>query len=184
MATYYPVTLAEMRNFLEPMGFQQVDVGRDVREIVFSKGMRGFNFDGARIPIAIRVYTGINLSDVRSRANGSDAIRVSVWIKIDNKPMMLHGQQRVHRVEGWRTNLENRIKSWKNTIGEVCPECGAPMTIKINGRTGEPLMGCVRYRMGCRGTRPCECKHEKATARHATCPDCGANLKEKRSPRI
>lgn len=33
-----------------------------------------------------------------------------------------------------------------------CPDCGAPMQVKVNRRTNQPFLGCSKY-PDCKGTR-------------------------------
>jgi hypothetical protein len=190
-ARYETITYQEMREFLESFrldeghrqGFSQIKVP-DTREFVFSKGVKGWDFGNDKLRVAIRVYTSIDIALGISRDNGQDAIRVTAWARRnETAPFMLHGTKRVHRVKGWRDNLAERLNAWRELLGQPCPTCGCPMFIKHNRKSGEPFWGCVRY-PNCLGVRACECDHSAASKRSVTCPDCGINLKEKRSPII
>ena len=99
MAKFYSISKEEMSNFLRAeKGWIQESQGN---EFVFKYRLASHPF------ILIKVYSGIVLGGV-SRGCGRDAIRVcSVntntnqgWIKA----------ARVHRVEGWRTNLKARVE--------------------------------------------------------------------------
>jgi len=148
MATYCNILASEMRDHLEgKRGFRQY--GRDgvpalpgTLELVWGKS----------VPVkgghaSIRVYTGIN-PDGQSRAPGKDAIRVTVFFRdAAGNVSKIGGSKRVHRVENWRSNLQNRLDAWKEAIEHTCDKCGAPMarrTVKKNGpNQGRDFFSCL-----------------------------------------
>lgn len=165
------IQAADMIEFLEGRGFRRMQLP-DTKEIVFGKrvDLQGGGFENSvpsiiwMIPLTIRVYTSIEFG--KSRDKGKDAIRVSVWARnstpvraglMRSEPFMLGGTRRVHRVEGWRDNLANRLDNWMQCIEPLCPLCNAPMVHhkpKIGGKKFTPFYGCVRYYTNsCRGTR-------------------------------
>lgn len=143
MATYYQISLKEMEDFLTPQGFVLVPV-EGCREKVFSRLVGKAT--------CLRVFTGIE--GLSSRGVGKDAIRVSLVTKTPEGEIKGVGHsKRVHRVEGWRNNLQARLDDWKELEGEPCPYCGTMMAHR-KGKNGK-FWGCVRYPV-CRGTRSIE----------------------------
>lgn len=164
-AKYITIQAKDMIEFLEARAFQRIQLP-GTQEIVFARSQKLLQHDDAgqlmwQLPVSIRVYTGIHLSG-QQRDKGKDAIRVSVWYKYDNEPRMLGGDKRVHRVEGWRENLDERIHNWMRCIEPFCPLCTAPMLLhkpKAGGKFFHAFYGCIRYSKtgpSCGGTRPYE----------------------------
>lgn len=157
MATYYPITLREMEEFLGPKGFSRLNLGSKIMEVVLARRMVGIvDLSGNPIPITLRVFTGIDVRGSISRAAGRDAIRVNVWTRLENgEIMMLAGQKRLHRVEGWKNNLQASLNKWEELIGLRCPDCGWPMRLVSphKGQKWDPFLGCLRFRQGCKGSR-------------------------------
>lgn len=138
MAEYYDISLSEMREFLESQGFQVIVVPR-TREIVFSRRIKG-----SRYPLSLRVYTGITSSG-HSRSVGKDAIRVTLWCKVaEDQIMMLGGAKRVHRVKGWKQNLQDRLDRWRDFLVADCPQCGWPLVLR-KSKDKHEFYGCIRY---------------------------------------
>lgn len=135
MPSYHPITLEEAWEFLVPQGFIKTNLP-GVKEIVFSKRV-----DKDGLPLSLRVYTGIN-PDGNSRTVGADAIRcVLFWRMPDGVVKKIATSKRVHRVEGWKDNLQNRIETLKP--GPRC-QCGAPMVLRGTKKYGE-FYGCASY---------------------------------------
>jgi len=136
-ATYCNVTAADMRDYLEPRGFRQY--GRDgvpdfggVGELVWGKV---FPFGPGHI--CIRVYSGISKHTMQSREKGADAIRVVVFFRDTEGTIgKVGGNKRVHRVENWRNNLQNRIDAWEEAIEHKCDKCGSPMAVRTVKKEG------------------------------------------------
>ncbi len=102
MATYYPITAAEMREFLRTdKGWrEEQSLGRE-KEIVFSYPIK------ANPTIQIKVYSGIKIDSQISRGVGDDAIRVSAVDMLNHRGWIK--ARRVHRVRGWQKNLKERV---------------------------------------------------------------------------
>ena len=128
MAHYKNVTRDEIEPFLFVRGFQKMELPKTF-ELVYGKVMY-HTFHGRPLPVSLRIYTGIGL-DGQSRAPGKDAIRLVLYVKdASGKPKLIGAQRRVHRVYGWRKNLEQRIDSWQELLGPACPKCGSLMTLR------------------------------------------------------
>jgi hypothetical protein len=113
--------------------------------------------------LSVRVYTSIDVRLGLSRSTGKDAIRVCVlWHRGERgegEIVPIGREKRVHRVENWRENLQQRLDSWSTELLDpCCPRCGAPMRlIKPNtrGKQYDPFWSCVRFQRqggGCTGT--------------------------------
>lgn len=99
MAKFYNISAGEMREFLQAeKGWRELIQGR---EIVFSYNLKSNN------NICIKVYSGILANNNQSRGCGQDAIRVCAVNVTTNKGWIKTA--RVHRVEGWKNNLKNRV---------------------------------------------------------------------------
>lgn len=153
MAEYYPITETEMDEFLSSQGFQRITLPKTI-ELVWAK-----RADRGGHPISLRVYSGINPSG-SSRDVGRDAIRVEVYYrKEDGQIIRIGGSKRVHRVKGWKKNLQSRIDAWEEELGPECPDCGAPMKLRKpkKDQTWKAFYGCVNWKPnneGCSGTMP------------------------------
>jgi hypothetical protein len=142
---YVNITQQEMEAFLSPMGFQQITLPGTV-ELVYAKLIR---HDG--LVLSLRVYTGINPSG-QSREVGDDAIRADLWWRENATatPVRVGSSKRVHRVKGWRANLQNRLDKWLEFAPIRCKSCGKPMVAR-EGPHGR-FYGCVgwkRDKSGC-----------------------------------
>ena len=149
MATYRNITADEMSAFLCVRGFQQVCIP-DTVELVFEKPVQYPGSSGRPlIGLVLRVYTGINPNG-QSRAVGKDAIRVCFFW--DNK--IIGASKRVHRVQGWRKNLDDRLSNWKELLGPYCPRCGGLM-VERHARKNKKysFWGCMNYPT-CNGFQP------------------------------
>ena len=148
MSKYINISVEEMEQFLVPLGFQKISIS-GTKEIVFAKRV-----DTDNLQLSLRIYSGIDQNSGQSRTVGADAIRVDLFGMIENKPTYLGGSKRVHRVAGWRENLQNRLNNWLDFLPkEKCPECGYPMVLRTAKSTGNKFLGCVRYPL---------CRHTKA----------------------
>ena len=84
-----------------------------------------------------------------SKATGPNPPKWVKWIT------HVGGSKRVHRVKGWKVNLQNRIDNWEELLGPLCPICGAPTVLREpkRGQTWNPFYSCARYRTrGCKGS--------------------------------
>jgi hypothetical protein len=148
--TYVNINKSEMQEFLVPKGFQEMIIP-NTDEIVFGKRV-----DQNGIKFSIRVYTGINPSG-DSRKSGSDAIRVAVFMKVGEAIKKGVSGKRVHRVLGWKANLQSRLDEIIQKLPvNTCHDCGMPMVLR-EGKSkekGEPykFYGCSGYPV-CRSTQ-------------------------------
>lgn len=141
MAVAVEITRQDMIDFLAPQGFQEVPVP-GTREMVMS---RVVNPD-----LCLRVFTSIVGNS--SRGVGEDAIRVTLATRLVGGEIKIVGcDTRVHRVVGWKKNLQDRLDSWREQLGPSCPLCGCG-TVRRSSKRG-PFWGCCRY-PACRTVQP------------------------------
>lgn len=132
MAIAVEVTRSDMHAFLVNQGFQEIQVP-GTKERVYSKLVdKG---------LCQRVLTSI--VGESSRGVGEDAIRVQLVVKVDGQVKLVGMDKRVHRVEGWRKNLQTRLDRWREQLGPSCPKCGAA-TVQRRSKRG-PFWGCCTY---------------------------------------
>lgn len=106
MSGYVEISLQEMKEFLESLGF--VMHKRDPKtEWV---GNKIFECNGSIY--LIRVYTTINPED-HSRKVGSDAIRVGVFTSLGE---WVFGTKRVNRTKNWQNSIKERIKELEDRL--------------------------------------------------------------------
>ena len=149
MATYQNITAEEMADFLTEKGFLPLTL-EGTTELVF-----GRRCDKGNHKLSLRVYTGI-LPEGDSRAVGEDAIRVTLFIMVNGKPVKLAGSKRVHRVQGWKANLQKRLDNWQIPTIELCRKCGMPMAIReTKKKPVRRFLGCTRW-PDCKETRSIE----------------------------
>ena len=132
MATAVEVTRPQMHEVLARQNFVEINLP-GTKERVYSRFVdRG---------LCQRVYTSI--VGESSRGVGEDAIRVVLVTKLANGEVKIVGaDRRVHRVAGWRDNLQQRLDGWREQVGPACPACGCPTVLK---KTKRPFWGCCRY---------------------------------------
>jgi len=95
----------------------------------------------------LRVYTSVVAGE--SRSKGKDAIRVCLFQRgEDGIIRLVGGDRRVHRVEGWRKNLGERLDNWMELAGPDCPKCGKMMANR-KSKYGK-FWGCSDY-PNCKG---------------------------------
>jgi len=148
MPEYVNVTSEEMGPFLTLRHkFQRMEID-GTTELVYG---RLYDYNG--IKVSLRVYTGIN-PDGNSRAKGKDAIRLVLFVRgPDGKPKIVGLMKRVHRVKGWRKNLENRLETWREMLGPTCPKCSKLMALRSQRKNKKSkFWGCMNY-PDCNGTR-------------------------------
>lgn len=167
MAVAVSITREEFEEFLLPKGFVLLDPSvstdlRGVRELVYGKIVdKG---------LSLRVYSSIvpatDGSGGRSRDLGEDAIRVALVARVagsgnPGSPGEIRGvgsDRRVHRVAGWRKNLQERLDNWSDMLGPSCPKCGGHTVRRVSGRG--PFWGCANY-PACRTVQPITVRTEK-----------------------
>lgn len=150
MATYQQISQSEMEDFLFSKGFQPVALP-GTQELVYGKRV-----DCNGLALTLRVYSSIFAGS--GRAAGEDAIRVVLFLKLDDKIVKLGGSKRVHRVQGWRDNLQSRLSDWQQFLPARTCSCGKPMVVrhvKQGPRKGEPFYGCTAF-PECRNTERCQ----------------------------
>jgi hypothetical protein len=103
---YIEISLEEMKNFLEPLGF--IMHKRDAKtEWVANK-----IFIVEKNLYLIRIYTSINPEE-RSRGSGTDAIRVGIFT---SNGEWVFGTKRVNRTKNWRKAIVDRVKELEDRL--------------------------------------------------------------------
>lgn len=150
---FYDVTLDEMKNYLEPQGFQIIE-NTKIKEYVFGKRVDQLIGDVKR-QLSLVVFTGIHRETDRSRGVGKDAIRVSLFMRDETGDVtFLGGDVRVHRIKTWATNLKKRLDKWLDLLPkDACPKCGMPLVIRETNRSGKKrqFIGCAGWKRGGQG---------------------------------
>lgn len=131
MAKSIEISKTDMHEFLTARRFVPVTV-EGTKELVYGRIVRK--------DTCLRVYTSI--VGETSRGNGEDAIRVCLVQKTPDGIKGLGSKTRVHRVEGWRKNLEARLDGWEEMCGPTCA-CGRPMAQRRSKRG--KFWGCTGY---------------------------------------
>jgi hypothetical protein len=142
MAKSIHISRTDMANFLSRQGFMEVKIP-GTREMVMGRIVAP--------GMCLRVYTSVE--GEQTRDNGEDAIRCVLVTKVADNTRIVGSDRRVHRVEGWKANLQNRLDNWRDQLGPTCPKCGAPTT-RRRSRRGF-FWGCSNY-PNCRGLVPIE----------------------------
>jgi hypothetical protein len=149
---FYNISADEMTEFLEKRGFQKITLPKTY-EMVFAKVIRFGSHT-----LSLRVYTAITEGLDHSRAKGEDAIRVSLYCKLDNVrnanyPVMCGKPQKCLRVSTWETNVAAAIARCEDVENfRVCSQCGSPMTERQRGSDGQKFWGCSAWKFTkCRG---------------------------------
>ena len=147
-ARYYPIRSDEIDQFLTSLGFVPLHL-HGVLELVYGKIVRI-----AEHRLSLRCYTAINPTG-ESREKGTDAIRLQLFMRIENDIVPFGKPQKCLRVSSWRDNLRKAIeRATDPTALRTCPACGNPMVIRKNKSTGDEFWGCTMYRInGCVGKR-------------------------------
>jgi hypothetical protein len=178
MSTYVNVTETEMNSFLSVRGFQRIIIP-GTTELTYAKGVTlnnikyslriysGINPDGnsrGKGQDAIRVCLFIapacpqcDLLMTLSLQLGGEKVWACTCGNVSNfnalKPRVIGSFKRVHRVYGWRKNLEDRLSNWQDMIGPLCPSCRNPMIMRsARGNAKNKFWGCCNFPR-CRGTR-------------------------------
>jgi hypothetical protein len=141
MAKSIIISRQDMHDFLTAKGFALIPNLPGTKELVYGQVVRP--------GICLRVYTSV--VGEASRDNGEDAIRCVLVTKVDNEVKFIGSDRRVHRVQGWRNNLQDRLNNWPQQLGPDCPKCGAA-TVQRRSKRG-PFWGCSRYPV-CRSIQP------------------------------
>lgn len=138
MAIAVTISAADMDSFLTGQGFQPLTIP-GTREKVYGKVVD--QTKGKEV--CLRIYTSIDGD--KSRDKDSDAIRAVLVTRVGNDTRIVGADRRVHRVAGWRKNLQDRIDGWREQLGPTCPnaDCGR-FTVYRTSRRG-PFWGCSAY---------------------------------------
>lgn len=143
MATAVEISRQDMHKFLAAQGFKEIQNLPGTKEIVYGKIVDKTS------QLCLRVYTSV--VGETSRGTGEDAIRCVLVTKVGQDVKVIGGDRRVHRVEGWRSNLQNRLDNWAEQLGPACPKCQAA-TVRRRSKRG-PFWGCCRYPV-CKSVQP------------------------------
>ena len=147
-ARYYPIRSDEIDQFLTSLGFVPLHL-HGVLELVYGKIVRI-----AEHRLSLRCYTAVNPSG-ESREKGTDAIRLQLFMRIENDIVPVGKPVKCLRVQSWQDNLRKAIERVADPRGfRLCPACGNPMVVRKNKSTGDEFWGCTMYRIsGCVGKR-------------------------------
>jgi len=119
-AHYYPVTKDEIDQFLTSLGFVPLKL-KGVVELVYAKLVRT---GGHRL--SLRCYTAVN-PDGESREKGTDAIRLQMFMKVEDGIVPVGKSVKCLRVESWQVNLRKAIERVVDPHNiRLCPACGSP----------------------------------------------------------
>lgn len=132
-AEYTPITYAEMHAVLTARGFTRIS--HDGYEYVYER-----EYIENKHTLRVRIFTSIDIRTNRSRDVGSDAIRIKVINKRNQRAFI--GNPRVYRTAGWQYRLNARIDQWLENV-VWCDVCSSPMTTR-KGTYGE-FLGCTNY---------------------------------------
>jgi ssDNA-binding Zn-finger/Zn-ribbon topoisomerase 1 len=137
---YVHITPEEFERLMQENFFVCINADQSQRELIYAFMWH----DGT---YALKVYSSIVPAQNGSRDVGKDAIRVVLFVLIENEYMPKWKASRVYRTKGWRENLQQRIDEGLERGCEgrdyKCGNCGAPMILR-EGRRGF-FYGCVNY---------------------------------------
>ncbi len=173
---YVPITLQQMDDLLvgecgftrrlTPLGHEKEWVYE--RQVTFKEGSKRAPASGLILPMLVRVWSSVHMSDGISRDNGEDAIRV------DLINLALQGEFAAQHPNGFPVNAKDhvgvtkKLYRTKNALDNLykacrgmfdvaarisCPKCGAPLR-RRKGSNGE-FYGCSQFPT-CNGTKPLE----------------------------
>ena len=147
-AHFCPITRAEINEFLAGLGFVPLTL-KGVTELVYAKIVR---VGGHRL--SLRCYTAVNPNG-ESREKGTDAIRLQLFMKVEDGIVPVGRPQKCLRVDSWRDNLLKAIERATDPSNfRICPACGSPQVVRTNRSTGDDFWGCSMFRItGCKGKR-------------------------------
>lgn len=167
---FHAITKDEIHEFLTGLGFVPLSL-KGVVELVYGKIVP---VGGHRL--SLRCYTAVNPSG-NSREKGTDAIRVQLFMRVEQLIVPVGRPQKCLRVESWRENLGKAIRRITDAENlRVCPACGQPMVVRRNRATGQEFWACTLFRItGCKGRTPptpatVELPLEIQTSRRTVCP--------------
>jgi len=140
-AEYTRISGGDMDTFLTDHGFTEFNHPR-AHERVYDK-LYGRGPEGGEL--VVRIYTSIVKDEARDL--GKDAIRVvPLYLHPTLGEFPMSRQKRVHRVLGWRDNLEKRIETAEASApGPVLDSNGKPMRLRRNRKSGDYFWGSIDY---------------------------------------
>ena len=106
-ATYQTIDRPEFEDFMAEYDAERVDVP-GTRELVYD-----IETDVPKLPV--RVFSSISRTG-KSRDAGKDAIRVTAWSNVADKPIAK--EKRTHRIDTWRENLSPKVESMIQKIND------------------------------------------------------------------
>jgi hypothetical protein len=150
MATYTHINPEEMHEFMNNNGFICINEDQASQEFIYNLEWH----DGEYL---LKVFSSVT-DGGGARDVGQDAIRVVLFVRHNGKYYPRWKGSRVHRVGGWRDNLQSRINEGlaRGCDGEdwECENCGGHMILRDGSRG--LFYGCENFpenRGGCRFTR-------------------------------
>ncbi len=136
--TYTLITLKEMKNTLESLGFEYLDM-RSINDFLTTEYVFQKYIDKDGVLYTLQLYTSVDKHTDKSRDVGSDAIRLVIY---SNKSKYFIAEGRVNRTTNWIKNMKQRIATW-DTMFKICPQCGATLKERM-GKYGL-FYGCVSF---------------------------------------
>jgi len=141
---FYNISFEEMQDFLEPQGFQPMQLPKTI-ELVWGKIVKK-----GKLTLSLRIYTGINPSG-ESRAKGTDAIRLMLFVKYNGEVRHVGETRKCLRVHNWQQNIQTAINEWENCL-HFCSACGAPQVERTKRSDNSKFWACLTYfETGCNG---------------------------------
>lgn len=147
-AHYYSITRDEIDEHLSGLGFVPLKL-HGVVELVYGRIIRI-----AGHHLSLRCYTAINPNG-ESREKGTDAIRLQLFMRVEDGIVPVGRPQKCLRVESWRENVRKAIERAADPNNfRICPACGSPQVVRQNRSSGDEFWGCSLFKFtGCRGKR-------------------------------
>ena len=145
-AHFCPITRDEIHEFLSGLGFVPLNL-KGVVELVYAKIVR---VGGHRL--SLRCYTAVNPNG-ESREKGTDAIRLQLFMRVEDGIVPVGRPQKCLRVKSWRVNIRRAIERATDPSNfHLCPACESPQVLRRNKSTGDEFWGCSMFRItGCKG---------------------------------
>jgi hypothetical protein len=147
-AHFCPISRDEIHECLTALGFVPLSL-TGVVELVYGRIVRI-----GEHRLSLRIYTAVD-PDGTSRAIGTDAIRLRLFMRLEDGIIPVGRPLKCLRVMSWRENLRKAIDRVADPEHfRQCPACGNPMVVRRNTTTGEKFWGCGVFRITkCKGKR-------------------------------
>jgi len=141
MATYVRIEQSEFDEWMQAHDFFCLNEDQVRQELVYVKTWHDETY-------MIKVFSSIVPGSGTGRAVGKDAIRVVLFVLVAGEYHPFWKAKRVHRVQGWKSNLIHRISDAEimGLYGQTqynCPVCESPL-VGRDGRRG-PFIGCTNW---------------------------------------